>query len=233
METIVEQLFGIAADTSITMKETVVCMLFSVMLGLIISGVYLAVTKKEGRSGGFFLSLVMLPAVVTVVIILIGSNVARAFSIAGVFQLVRFRSAPGESKDISLVFMAMAAGLAAGLGYLTLSLAITVVLAIVILLIHQLGSKLLHTEYRQLRLLVPEDMDYVGAFDDLMEEYAAKSELFKIKTTDMGTLYELTYRIVLKAKGKEKEFMDAIRCRNGNLTVMLSALEPKIKEEQF
>ena len=208
-------------------------MLFSVLLGLIISGVYLMVTKKESRSNGFFLSLVMLPAIVTVVIILIGSNVARAFSIAGVFQLVRFRSAPGESKDISLVFMAMAAGLSAGLGYLTLSFAITVVLAVIILLINQLGSKTLHKEYRQLRLLIPEDMDYVGVFDDLLDEYTTKAELFKIKTTDMGTLYELTYRIILKVKGKEKEFMDAIRCRNGNLTVMISALEPKVKEEQF
>lgn len=233
MENIIEQLFGISADTSITIKETVVCMLFAVVLGLIISGVYAAVTKKESRSNGFFLSLVMLPAIVAVVIILIGSNVARAFSIAGVFQLVRFRSAPGESKDISLVFLAMAAGLSAGLGYLTLSLAITVALAAVILLVHQLGSKVLHTEYRQLRLLIPEDMDYVGVFDDLFETYTTKAELFKIKTTDMGTLYELTYRIVLKVRGKEKELMDAIRCRNGNLTVMLSALEPKIKEEQF
>ena len=228
-----EQLFGLTTDTSITTRETLICMLFAVVLGLIVSGVYLAVTKKEGRSTGFFLSLVMLPAIVAVVIIMIGSNVARAFSIAGVFQLVRFRSAPGESKDISLVFMAMAAGLSAGLGYLTLSLAITVVLAVVIILVYQLGSKFLHTDYRQLRILIPEDMDYVGVFDDLLEEYTTKADLCKIKTTDMGTLYELTYRIVFKAKGKEKEFMDAIRCRNGNLTVMMNAMESRSKEAQL
>lgn len=225
-----EQIFGLTTDTSITTKETVICMLFAVILGLIVSGVYLAVSEKERRSSSFFLSLVMLPAIVAVVIIMIGSNVARAFSIAGVFQLVRFRSAPGESKDISLVFMAMAAGLTAGLGYLTLAFVITVVLSVVIVLVHLLGSGMLHNEYRQLRILIPEDMDYVGVFDDLMEKYTTKAKLCKIKTTDMGTLYELTYQVVFKEIGKEKEFMDAIRCRNGNLTVIMNLLDSGSKE---
>lgn len=222
-----EQLFQMTTDTSITIKETIICMLFAVLLGAIIGCMYLAITKKENRSLGFFLTLLILPAVVAVVIVLIGSNVARAFSIAGVFSLVRFRSAPGEGKDISLVFLAMASGLAAGLGYLTLGLIITIILAVVIILINLLGNKVLHNDCKQLRILIPEDMDYQGAFDDLFLEYTAKASLDKIKTTNMGTLYELTYHIVMKRNINEKKFMDELRCRNGNLNIVLSKQEPQ------
>lgn len=222
-----EQLFQMTTDTSITIRETVICMLFAAVLGAIIGGIYLAITKKENRSLGFFLTLMILPAVVAVVIVLIGSNVARAFSIAGVFSLVRFRSAPGEGKDISLVFLAMAAGLATGLGYLTLGLVITVILAVVIVLFHMIGTKALHSECKQLRVLIPEDMDYQGVFDDLFSDYTTKASLDRIKTTNMGTLYELTYHIVMKQGVNEKKFMDELRCRNGNLSIILSKQEPQ------
>lgn len=222
-----EQLFQVAADSSITIRETMISMLVAVVLGAVIAAVYLAVTKRENRSQGFFLTLVLLPAVVAVVIVLVGSNVARAFSIAGVFSLVRFRSAPGEGKDISLVFLAMAAGLAAGLGYLTLALIVTVVLAVIIVLISIVGRKLIHTDGKQLRILIPEDMDYQGAFDDLFSAYTNKVSLERVKTTNMGTLYELTYHIVPKQGINEKKFLDELRCRNGNLNIVLSRKEPQ------
>lgn len=221
-----EQMFGTTVDTTLNVGNTITCMLVAAVFGIIIGSVYFLVCKREQRSLSFFLSLVMIPAVVAVVIALVGSNVARAFSIAGVFALVRYRSLPGDGKDIAFVFMAMVSGLACGLGYLTLGLAMIVVLSVVIVVVNFAGSKVVKNDLRQLRILIPEDMDYQGVFDDLLKEYAAKSSLERIKTTNMGTLYELTYLVYLKAGINEKKFLDEIRCRNGNLTVILSKQEP-------
>jgi len=220
-----EQMFGVTADTTMDIGNTVVCMLVAAVFGLVIGGVYFAVCKKEHRSLSFFLSLVMIPAVVAVVISLIGSNVARAFSIAGVFALVRYRSIPGDGKDIAFVFMAMASGLACGLGYLTLGLAVVVVLSVVVVFVNLLGRFVVKSECRQLRILIPEDMDYQGVFDDLLATYTTKASLERIKTTNMGTLYELTYLVYLKKDVNEKKFMDEIRTRNGNLTIIMSKQE--------
>ncbi len=221
-----EQIFGVTADTTLDVGNTITYMLVAAVFGIIIGSVYFVVCKKEQRSLSFFLSLVMIPAVVAVVISLIGSNVARAFSIAGVFALVRYRSIPGDGKDIAFVFMAMASGLACGLGYLTLGLAVVAVLSVVVVLVNLVGTKIVKRECRQLRILIPEDMDYQGVFDDLLSEYTTKSSLERIKTTNMGTLYELTYMIYLKNGINEKKFMDEIRTRNGNLTVIMSKQEP-------
>ena len=220
-----EQIFGVTADTTMDIGNTIIYMLVAAVFGLIIGGVYFAVCKREHRSLSFFLSLVMIPAVVAVVISLIGSNVARAFSIAGVFALVRYRSIPGDGKDIAFVFMAMASGLACGLGYLTLGLVVVLVLSVVVVLVNLLGRFLVKSECRQLRILIPEDMDYHGVFDDLWKEYTTRASLERIKTTNMGTLYELTYMVYLKGGINEKKFMDEIRTRNGNLTVIMSKQE--------
>ncbi|MBR6643397.1 MAG: DUF4956 domain-containing protein [Lachnospiraceae bacterium] len=221
----IEQIFGVTEDVTLNVGNTVIYMLVAAVFGLIIGGVYFAVCKREQRSLSFFLSLVMIPAVVAVVISLIGSNVARAFSIAGVFALVRYRSIPGDGKDIAFVFMAMASGLSCGLGYLTLGFAVVAVLSVVVVLVNYLGRFLVKSDCRQLRILIPEDMDYQGVFDDLLNVYATKSSLERIKTTNMGTLYELTYMVYLKNGINEKKFMDEIRTRNGNLTVIMSKQE--------
>lgn len=221
-----EQIFGVTADTTMYIGDIIIYMLVAAVFGIVIGSVYLAVCKKEQRSLSFFLSLIMIPAVVAVVITLVGSNVARAFSIAGVFALVRYRSVPGDGKDIAFVFMAMAAGLSCGLGYLTLGLVVVAVLSVVIILVNFVGRKLVKCECRQLRVLIPEDMDYQGVFDDIFKEYASRTSLERIKTTNMGTLYELTYCVYLKNGVNEKKFLDDIRCRNGNLTVILSKFEP-------
>ena len=224
----IEQIFGVTADTTMDIGNTITYMLVAAVFGLVIGGVYFAICKKEQRSLSFFLSLVMIPAVVAVVISLIGSNVARAFSIAGVFALVRYRSIPGDGKDIAFVFMAMASGLACGLGYLSLGLAVVLVLSVVVVLVNLLGRYLVKSECRQLRILIPEDMDYQGVFDDLLATYTTKASLERIKTTNMGTLYELTYIVYLKKDINEKKFMDEIRTRNGNLTIIMSK---QIKEQ--
>ncbi|MDF2541854.1 MAG: hypothetical protein K0S47_1572 [Herbinix sp.] len=213
-----------SADTlevSLGINSTLISIIASLLFGLAISSTYYFMTSKRDRSVNFIVSLIILPAVISVVIMLVGGNIARAFSMAGVFTLVRFRSVPGDSKDISLIFLSMAVGLTTGMGYLTFGAAITVILCLVILI----SSKILKSSKgaeKQLRIIIPEDMNYHGAFDDLFEKYTTVHEMQRVKTANLGTLFELTYRVILKNDAAEKEFIDELRCRNGNLNIMLS-----------
>ncbi len=227
MGTMLESLFNITTDGSITMGTTVICMLCAFVLGILVSAVYAFITPKGNRSNGFTLTLAVLPAIVAVVIIFVGSNVARAFSIAGVFALIRFRSAQSEGKDIAMVFMSMAAGLACGLGFLDIAFVVTVILCIITILANLVIVRTMPSNVKQLKILIPEDMDYQGAFDDIFSEYSMKTELDRVKTTNMGTLYELTYHVSLKKDIDEKKFMDELRTRNGNLTITLAKQMPK------
>lgn len=180
--------------------------------------------KKEGYQKNFIFGLIIIPAFVTVVIMLVGSNVARAFSMAGAFALVRFRSAPGSAKDIAVVFFSMAVGLACGLGYITFAacFAVIILLVMVALTIAGIGSD--SEKMKQLRITIPEDLNYNSIFDDLFEKYTEGSKLNKVKTTNMGTMYELTYNIKLKNSVDEKEFIDNIRMRNGNLNITMNVM---------
>ncbi|MGN1084711.1 MAG: DUF4956 domain-containing protein [Lachnospiraceae bacterium] len=221
-----EKLFGVAEQTEVIgVTETLSYMLAAVVIGIIIAAVYIVITEKSRRSFSFIVSMLMLPAVVTLVIILVGSNVARAFSIAGVFSLVRFRSMPGESKDISLVFMAMAAGLACGLGYITLAFCVLAALSVITILGFKVVAVCFKNTAKQLRILIPEDMNYNGAFDDIFKQYTKGASLERVKTTNMGTLFELTYQVQMKPDADEKKFIDEIRCRNGNLNIILCVKE--------
>ncbi|SEV94116.1 protein of unknown function [[Clostridium] fimetarium] len=181
-------------------------------------------SKKKGYNLDFIIGLVILPAIVSVVILLIGSNVARAFSMAGAFALVRFRSAPGSAKDIAVVFFSMASGLACGLGYITFA-AIFVTAIIVVLLALSLstfGEK--KSCSKQLKITIPENLNYQSAFDDIFDSYTQKTELRNVKTTNMGTLFELTFIVGMKTNINEKAFIDEIRCRNGNLNISLGLI---------
>lgn len=181
--------------------------------------------RKEGYGKNFIVGLVLLPAIVSVVILLIGSNVARAFSMAGAFALVRFRSAPGNAKDISVVFFAMAAGLACGLGYVTFAAVFVILLVLVLMLLTITGFAETDRGVKQLKVVIPENLNYTNVFDEVFEEYLSKAELKKVKTTNMGTMFELTYNVMVKKGADEKEFIDALRVRNGNLNVMLGMME--------
>ena len=167
---------------------------------------------------------IKLPAVVSVVILLVGSNVARAFSMAGAFALVRFRSAPGSAKDISIVFFTMAAGLACGLGYVTFAAAFTAVMLLLLILISALGFVDRNEGRKQLKIVIPESLNYNSVFDDLFDKYTSENRLNKVKTTNMGTMYELTYEIRLKNDDAEKDFIDELRVRNGNLNISVGIM---------
>ena len=189
----------------------------AVLLGLIIGIAYMFMCRKERYNRDFIIGLVILPAIVAAVILLIGSNVARAFSMAGAFALVRFRSVPGSAKDIAIVFFAMASGLACGLGY--------VIMIVILILLTVFNFAQPHTDIKQLRITIPESLNYSDVFDDVMNKFTEKAELRKVKTTNMGTMFELSYNVVVKDSVNEKEFIDNLRMRNGNLNISLSVGE--------
>ena len=181
--------------------------------------------KKSGYNKDFIVGLVLLPAIVSVVIMLIGSNVARAFSMAGAFALVRFRSAPGNAKDIAVVFFAMASGLACGLGYITFAVIFTVVIILVSVTLSITNFADKNAGKRQLRITIPENLNYTHAFDGIFDNFLSSKELTKVKTTNMGTMFELTYIIEMNKDINEKEFIDSLRVVNGNLNITLGMID--------
>ncbi len=164
---------------------------------------------------------------------LIGNNIANAISLGGVFALVRFRSAPGTSKDIVNVYFAMATGLACGLGFVKYALFFGVAIGVIYFILIRTGYAVKRTEEKQLRITIPENLNYQGTFDDLFEEYTTSSRLDKVKTTNLGTLYELTYTVHMKTEVNEKMFIDSIRCRNGNLNIVLGKLDANNPASEF
>lgn len=197
----------------------------AVIIGLVIGITYMFACKKSGYNKEFIVGLVLLPAIVSVVIMLIGSNVARAFSMAGAFALVRFRSAPGNAKDIAVVFFAMASGLACGLGYITFAVIFTLVIILVLVTLSITNFADKNAGKRQLRITIPENLNYTHAFDGIFDNFLSSKELTKVKTTNMGTMFELTYIIEMNKDINEKEFIDSLRVVNGNLNITLGMID--------
>lgn len=210
-------------STSISLISSILTIVVSFILGGIISLTYMKTTNKsKGYSQNFSLTLVIVPTVIAIIVLLIGSNVARAFSLAGAFSMIKFRSAPGEPKDIAYVLFTMAAGLACGVGAFGYAALFTIFLCILMFLLNLVnfgGQKL---EQKVLKITIPEDLDYEGVFDSIFMEHVANYELIKVKTTDLGSLFQLSYIITMKKGVSEKEFLDELRCRNGNLNIVLS-----------
>lgn len=220
-----DSLFSSSVVETLTFGTTLLIILSALALGLGISLVYIFTHKKEEYSASFTITLIMLPAIIAMVILLIGNNVARAFSLAGAFSLIRFRSAPGDSKDIAYVFFTLGAGLACGMGYIGYAVLFAVILcsAMIILDKTNFGSK--KSSPMRLKIVLPEDMNYHGVFDKILSEYTSTCKLSKIKTTEFGSLFEITYDITMKDVTDSKSFIDKLRCKNGNLNIVLSMKE--------
>lgn len=211
--------------TAYATSDILLCTATALVLGLVIAIVF----HLQGESsGGFKLSLVVLPMLVQAVIMMVNGNLGTSVAVLGAFSLVRFRSQPGSSKEICGVFFAMAVGLATAMGCIGFACILTVIVCIVLLagdkLLGALGSK-----EKTLRITIPENLDYTEIFDDILGTYTQKASLQSVKTTNMGSMFDLTYTIRLKANVNEKEMIDKIRCKNGNLTVMCGR-EKKIAE---
>ena len=220
--------FGGVFDTELTTViapgQFLLCVGASLVIGLVLCAMMLWGTRP---STGFAVTLATLPAVVCVVIIMVNSNVGAGVAVAGAFSLVRFRSAPGSAREIGAIFAAMGAGLMAGMGYLGYAALFALIIGTMTMAYHGLGfgSKNHALCYQTLHITIPEDLDYTGVFDPVLQQYATKSELKQIKTTNMGSLFKLTYDLTLRDSGKEKELIDALLKRNGNLEISMCQQE--------
>ena len=210
------------ASATISLNNSILTIIVSFILGAIISLTYMKTSNRGRYSQNFSLTLIIIPIVISIIVLLIGSNVARAFSLAGAFSLIKFRSAPGDPKDISYVLFTMAAGLAAGVGYFGYGLLFTAFLCLLMISLNFFNFGVQKTSQKLLKIIIPENLDYEDIFDDIFLEYTKSHELIKVKTTDLGSLFQLVYTVVLDDKSSQKEFIDALRCRNGNLNIILS-----------
>jgi len=215
---------SIFSSGQITGTAFLVTLGLALLLGI---GTALLCMYKNKYSQSFAVTLAMLPATVAVVIMLVNGNIGAGVAVAGGFSLVRFRSAAGTAREIGMIFLAMTLGLALGMGYVGLAVCFFLVMAVFTAVLTTVDFGGRKDGERTLKISIPESLDYEGLFDDLFAEYTDRSELDKVKTTNMGTLYELTYRIVLKDAAKTKEFLDELRCRNGNLTISCGKAEFK------
>lgn len=209
----------LSASTDLTMMQYLILSGVSLALGLISALVYM---HRNTYTKGFVLALVLLPTVVQTVILLVSGNLGAGVAVAGTFSLVRFRSVPGGAREIAAIFTAMAVGLATGMGYIVVAAMLTCAVGLVSLLMVQLRFGDQDANHRRLRVTMPEDLDYTKVFDDVFAQYTSKVELRKVKTTNLGSMFELQYDVTLRDPDQEKPFLDALRTRNGNLNILLS-----------
>lgn len=221
LNSITENLTTITSGTEVSNVQVTMAMIVALGLGIIIAVTYLISNKYVLNRKGFSLTLIMLPIILAVIILFVGSNVARAFSLAGVLSIIRFRSAPGESKDIGYIFFATAAGVGCGVGMYLESTIFVIFMSIVMLILEKLtfGG---NSRAKKLKIVIPEDLNYENVFDEVFNKYTSRYALQKIKTTDLGSLYEANYEVTLKQEAQDKEFIDELRARNGNLNITLT-----------
>ena len=212
-----------AVLTSISDKQMLICTAVSLLLGVVIAVVTKVTNGHSSKS--ILITLILIPVIVQLIIMMVNGNLGVGVSVMGAFSLVRFRSVPGNGKEIVSIFSAMAIGLATGTGYIGVAVAATAVISIVLLILGFIRFGEDDKGARQLKIIIPEDLDFTEIFDDIFEKYVKQPELEKVKTTNMGSMFELTYNIILKDAKNEKKLIDEIRCRNGNLTVTLSHRE--------
>lgn len=222
-------LFDTTATSVISVSQFVLCIAVSLVIGGALAWVY---TFRSKYTASFVVTLALLPAVVCIVIMMVNGNVGAGVAVAGAFSLVRFRSVPGTAKEIGTIFLAMAAGLIAGMGYLGYAVLFSLIMGIVMLLLNTLGvgTHQKDTKDKTLKITIPEDLNYGSAFDDVFEKYTDKCEIVSVKTSNMGSLYKLTYHLNLKDISQEKEFLDELRCRNGNLEISIARQEVNVNE---
>ncbi len=212
---------SVTTDTAseIGLINFLICIGVSLILGLVIAQVYIYKTK---HTRGFVVTVALIPAVVCMVIMMVNGNIGAGVAVAGTFSLIRFRSVPGTAKEIGAIFLAMGAGLATGMGYVGFAVVFTVVLCLASFILNASNFGGGKATERTLTITIPETLDYTGVFDDLFAQYTASHSLSRVKTTNMGSLFKVTYDIDLKSEGMEKELIDDLRCRNGNLEIVMA-----------
>ncbi|MDL2287166.1 DUF4956 domain-containing protein [Eubacteriales bacterium OttesenSCG-928-G02] len=206
--------------------QFILCTAASLILGIIAAATFMF---KNKYSKGFVVSLVSLPLIVQVVILLVNGNLGAGIAVAGAFSLVRFRSVPGTAREISSIFLVMAIGFANGMGYIGIAVMTTIIICIINIIFALIKFGDYNKNERLLKITIPENLDYTTVFDDIFKACTKKAELEKVKTTNMGSLFVLDYKVILNDNINEKEFIDALRCKNGNLNIICSRvlIEPE------
>lgn len=222
-------LFDTDMTSIISISDFLLCIGCSLVTGLILAFGYM---HRSRYTKSFIVTLALLPAVVCVVIMMVNGNVGAGVAVAGAFSLVRFRSVPGTAKEITMLFLGMGAGLIAGMGYLGFALLFTLIMITLTILYNHLdfGTKKNAARYKTLNITIPEDLDYTGVFESIFTEYTTACELVRVKTTNMGSMFQLTYNLTLHDIALEKEMIDKLRCRNGNLEISVSKQETTVAE---
>ena len=210
-------MFNCVIPAVMTVSAFLTCLLSALVLGLLTALVF---SFRCEHSSNLPFALILVPPIVTLVIMMVNGNIGAGLGVAGAFSLIRFRSAPGTARELSGLFTGTAIGLTCGMGYVGIAALFFVVVAITVIVLTLMRFGETSRSYRHLRITIPENLDYDGLFDDIFEKYTTDHELHKVKTTNMGTLYELSYNIHIKGTDVSKAFMDELRCRNGNLNII-------------
>ncbi len=214
--------FGNMLDTldGISAGEFFLCVGVAVALGFLISLIYIFTHRKEGYSQSYVFTMIMLPTIISLILLLINTP-AGALSLAGAFTLVRFRSVAGDPKDIAYIFFAMATGTACGIGYIGFAVVFFVVLGAVLVVLNEINFGGMKSNHMTLKITIPENLDYQGVFEPVLNKYTNFHKLRRVKTTNFGTLFELIYSVDVPESIDQKKFIDELRTLNGNMNINL------------
>ena len=219
--------YDIFTDTAVDPAMMMLAIGVSLLLGLVVAKVY---QFKTVYSKSFVMSLALLPTLIAIVIFLVNGSLGAGVAVMGAFSLIRFRSAPGGAKELVSIFLVMTIGIAIGMGYLVFATVFTLIMSLVMLLLEVVNFGQMKHSMRQLTVVIPESLDYESIFDDIFSKAANHIELANVKTSDMGSLFKLKYIIQLNGRMTEKELIDALRTRNGNLEIAISRYITKENE---
>ena len=209
----------LTSQTQLSIINLLICSATSLILGIVIALVHM---YKSKYTKNFIITLALLPILVQSVILMVNGNLGTSIAIVGAFSLVRFRSLPGTSKEILSVFFAMATGLATGMGQIIFAIIITLLVSLTLILLTKLKFGNINEKLKILKINIPDNLDYTEVFDDVFKKYLTEYTINKVKTVNLGSLFEITYTIILKKDINEKEFLDELRLRNSNLKIILT-----------
>ena len=219
------QIFETIIEGTLTLEDYLICTAVAFLCGIIVT---FAASYKSKLTKSFAMSLVMLAPIIETVILMVNGNIGTGIAVAGAFSLVRFRSVAGRAREITLIFLVMTAGLACAAGYVAIAILFSIILCVALIILARLPMR--SERELELRITIPETLNFSEAFEDLFSQYTKRHELASVKTSNMGSLYKLLYKIKLKDSGTSKEFIDQLRCRNGNLEITLASA-PERNEE--
>ena len=222
-------IFDTDMTNTIGLGDFLLCILASLLIGLILAFGYMRYARY---TKSYIITLAVLPAVVCVVIMMVNGNIGTGLAVAGAFTLVRFRSVPGSAKEITMLFLAMGTGLLTGMGYIGFGFLFALLMSVVMVIYNRIdfGTQRNALRYKTIRITIPEDLDYSNVFEKVFEVYADTYELVRVKTLNMGSMFRLTYNLTMKKDANEKEMIDMLRCRNGNLEITLSKQDNSVEE---